>query len=149
MRSPIVRCVVARYVDRARPGGIEMLIDESVDVLQSVRSRAVDAGIAIAVENHAGDLQSRELATLVERAGSDYVGVCLDSGNALWAMENPHAALKTLAPYVLTSHMRDGVVWRTPTGVAAQWTRMGTGSVDMRRYLQAFVTACPRSAITL
>jgi sugar phosphate isomerase/epimerase len=149
MRSPIVRCIVGRYVDRGRPGGIETLIDESVAVLKSVRSRAIDAGIRIAVENHAGDLQSRELAALVERAGTDYVGVCIDSGNALWAMENPHAVLRTLAPYVLTSHMRDGVVWCTDTGAAVAWTRMGQGNVDIRRYLRTFVKLCPHSAVTL
>jgi sugar phosphate isomerase/epimerase len=149
IRSPIVRCFVGRYVDRSRPGGIDALIDESVDVLKSVRSQAIDAGIRIAVENHAGDLQSRELAALVERAGTDYVGVCLDSGNALWALESPHCALRTLAPYVLTSHMRDGVVWRTKTGAAVLWTRMGTGRVDMCRYLKAFTRACPRAAVTL
>ena len=33
-------------------------------------------------------------------------------------MEDPHQTLETLAPYVLTSHVRDGVVWNTPEGAA-------------------------------
>jgi 3-oxoisoapionate decarboxylase len=44
-------------------------IDDTVAVLKGVRSRAVDAGVKIAVENHAGDMQSRELKRLVEAAG--------------------------------------------------------------------------------
>ena len=42
----------------------------------------------IAVENHAGDLQARELGSW-SRPRPDVVGVCLDAGNALWAMEDP------------------------------------------------------------
>ena len=58
-------------------------------VLKSVRARATDKNIKIAIENHAGDMQARELKTLVEGAGRDFVGVCLDSGNPLWTIEDP------------------------------------------------------------
>ena len=84
--------------------------------LEEVRGRA--AFLAGAVENHAGDMQARELKTLIEGAGSDFVGVCLDSGNPLWTIEDPHLTLETLHPYVLTSHVRDSAVWKVPEGAA-------------------------------
>jgi sugar phosphate isomerase/epimerase len=149
VRSPIVRCIMGRYVDRSRAGGIEPIIDETVAVLKTVRTRAMEAGIRIAVENHAGDVHSRELRALVEAAGSDFVGVCLDSGNALWSMEDPHAALDTLAPYVLTSHMRDSFVWAAESGAAVAWTRMGDGNVDIGRYVRTYVEKCPDRPVTL
>jgi sugar phosphate isomerase/epimerase len=120
-----------------------------VRVLKNVRGRVVDAGLKLAVENHAGDMQARELKALVEEAGPDFVGVCIDSGNALWAIEDPHVVLETLAPYVLTSHMRDGAVWNTPEGAAVAWTRMGEGAVRMDDYIRTYARKCPGCAVSL
>jgi sugar phosphate isomerase/epimerase len=147
--SPFVRCVVGTLDDRRRPGGIEACIDETVRVLKTVRSQVVDAGLKLAVENHAGDLQGRELRRLVEEAGPDFVGVCLDSGNPLWAIEDPHLTLELLAPYVLTSHMRDSAVWRVPEGAAVAWPPMGQGNVDIARYLRTFLARCPGRPLSL
>jgi len=147
--SRIVRCVVGRFPDRLRPGGVERLMDEAVAVLHSVRTRALDAGVSIAIENHAGDLQARELRTLIEAAGPDFTGACLDAGNALWAMEDPHLALDLLAPYVLTSHTRDAVVCRTEEGVDIAWTAMGRGNIRIADYLRTFSDKCPGLPLTL
>jgi sugar phosphate isomerase/epimerase len=147
--SPLVRCVVGNALDRRTPGGIARHIDEALQVLRQVRPRAIDAGVKIAVENHSGDMQARELRMLVEAAGPDYVGVCIDSGNASWAIEDPHLTLDTLAPYVLTSHMRDSAVWTSPEGAVAQWTLMGEGNVDLARYIRTYVDRCPGCAVSL
>ena len=147
VRSPIVRAVLGSSADRR--GGIDRHIDETVKVLKNTRSRASDAGIKIAIENHAGDMQARELKRLIEDAGSDVVGVCLDSGNPVWTIEDPHLTLETLAPYVLTSHMRDSALWNTPEGAAVRWTRMGEGSMGMESYLRAYVEKCPGRAVSL
>jgi sugar phosphate isomerase/epimerase len=146
--SPIVRCFLGMGADR-ESGEIDRHIENTVKVLKPVRSRVRDAGIMIAVENHGGDMQARELKGLVEAAGKDFVGVCLDSGNPLWTLEDPHLTLETLAPYVLTSHVRDTVLWRTPEGAAVQWTRMGDGNIDIEGYLEKYVRLCPGKAISL
>src|SRR5262249_43772112 len=127
--SPIVRCVLGNAADRMAEGGIEAQIENTVRVLRNVRSRVVDAGLKVAIENHAGDMQAREVKMLIEEAGKDFVGSCLDSGNPLWTLEDPHLTLDTLAPYVLTSHVRDTAVWSTPQGAAVAWTRMGEGNI--------------------
>jgi sugar phosphate isomerase/epimerase len=133
--SPIVRCVVGSFRDRVQPGGIEQRIDETLAVIQSVRSRVSDAGVKLAVENHAGDMQGSELRTLVEQAGPDVAGVCLDAGNAFWAMEDPRVTLETLAPFIVTSHTRDTAVRPTADGAEVAWTRMGDGNVGIDEYL--------------
>jgi sugar phosphate isomerase/epimerase len=147
--SPFVRCVVGRMEDRRLAGGIERRIDDTIGVLRNVRSRVADAALKLAIENHAGDLQARELRTLVEEAGPDVVGVCIDAGNPLWAIEDPHVTLDTLAPYVLTSHVRDSRVWRVPEGTAVAWTRMGEGNVDIARWMRTFLARCPDRALSL
>jgi len=162
--SPFVRCVVGTLDDRRRSGpageplgpgspkgsrGIEARIDDTLAVLKRVRSRVLDAGLKLAIENHAGDLQARELKGLVEAAGTDFVGVCIDAGNALWAIEDPHLTLETLAPYVLTSHTRDTAVWSVAEGAAVAWTRMGEGNVGIEDYLRAFINRCPDRTLML
>jgi sugar phosphate isomerase/epimerase len=147
--SPIVRTVLGSMDDRKDPPGIEAHIEDSVRVLRAVRSQALDRGIKIAIENHAGDMQARELKTLVEEAGKDFVGVCLDSGNPLWTIEDPHLTLETLHPYVLTSHVRDTAVWAVPEGAAVQWTRMGDGNVGIDDYVRKYAELCGGRALSL
>ena len=120
-----------------------------VKVLKNSRARVMDAGVKVSIENHAGDMQARELKRLVEAAGPEFVGVTIDSGNPVWTIEDPHLTLETLAPYVLTSHMRDSSVWMTPQGIASQWTRMGDGSMGMQDYIRTYVQTCPGRAVSL
>ena len=147
--SRVVRAVLGSSADRKSPGGIEARIEDAVKVLRSVRPRAQDAGLKIAIENHSGDMQGRELKTLIEGAGKDVVGACYDSGNPLWTLEDPMLTLETLAPYVLTSHIRDSYLWATEQGTAVRWTRMGEGKIGMESLLRRFVELCPGKTMSL
>jgi len=147
--SPIVRAFLGTSADRTGPLTIEGHIENAVKVLKAVRSRVLDAGLKIAIENHSGDMQARELRMLIEEAGKDFVGACVDSGNPVWALEDPHLTLEVLAPYALTSHLRDSAVWRTPQGAAVAWTRMGEGSVDIAGWVRKFAERCPGRALSL
>ncbi|MGH9719741.1 MAG: sugar phosphate isomerase/epimerase family protein [Bryobacteraceae bacterium] len=147
--SPIVRTFLGTMADRTGPIPIEGHIENTVKVLRSVRSIASGEGIRIAIENHAGDMQARELKTLIEGAGQDFTGVCLDSGNPLWVLEDPHLTLETLAPYVLTSHVRDTAVWREKGGIAVKWTRLGEGNIGIREYARKFQELCPGRPFSL
>jgi 3-oxoisoapionate decarboxylase len=147
--SRLVRAFLGTMNDRPGPTPIEAHIDNTIKVLRNVRSRVMDAGVKIAIENHAGDMQGRELKSLIEGAGKDFVGACIDSGNPLWVLEDPHLTLETLAPYVLTSHIRDTAIWRIPEGAAVQWTRMGEGNIGIDSYLRRYLELCPGKAVTL
>ena len=103
----------------------------------------------IAIENHAGDMQGWELRNLIEAAGPDFTGACLDSGNPCWTLEDPHATLDALHPYVLTSHVRDSAVWRTPDGAAVSWVRMGEGNVGIDDYCRKYALLCAGRALSL
>ncbi len=135
--------------DRTGAIPIEAHIENTVQVLHNVRSRIMDAGLKVAIENHAGDMQAREVKTLIEEAGKDFVGSCLDSGNPLWTIEDPHLTLETLAPYVLTSHVRDTAVWNTPQGIAVAWSRMGEGNIGIEDYVREYATKCAGRALSL
>ena len=146
--SRIVRCVLGSSDDRVA-GPIERHIESMVKVIRNMRPKLADANLKLAIENHAGDMQARELKMLIEEAGSDVVGVCLDSGNPLWTIEDPHLTLDTLYPYVLTSHVRDSAVWPVPEGAAVAWVRMGEGNVDIDSYVRKYAELCPGRALSM
>src|SRR5436190_7923647 len=114
-----------------------------IKAVKGVRSRIVDAGVKLAVENHGSDLQAREMKMMVEACGTDIMGVCLDSGNPVWMLEDPHTTLDTLIPYAVTSHVRDSAVWNVPEGIAVRWVNMGEGNVDIDGWIRKFVRAKP------
>lgn len=145
--SPAFRVVLGNGGDRLSEGGIQARIDETVQVLRNVRSRAVDAGVKIAVENHAGDLRASELKALIEEAGRDFVGANFDSGNACWTLEDPVESLATLGPLVATTSLRDTMLWESERGITAQWTAMGEGCVDLPAFFDRFATDCPGVAV--
>lgn len=141
--SPIARCYLGNADDRASSGGIRARMRDTVAVCQSVRSQALDAGVKIAIENHAGDMQARELVDLIEEAGPDIVGATLDSGNATWTLEDPLGNLEILGAYAVSSGIRDSMVWRSSEDVVVQWTAVGEGVVDWNAYFDRFAQLCP------
>ncbi len=147
--SPVARCYLGDSGDRQGEGGIETHIRNIVKVFKSARSQALDAGVKIAIENHAGDMQAWELATLVEEAGRDYVGVTMDSGNATWTLEDPMQNLEILSPYVVTTGIRDSAIWESPEGALVQWTAIGEGDVDFKAYMRRYSELCPTVPVVL
>ena len=135
-----MRCVLGGDPERPQ---IEMHIDNMIKAVRGIRSRIADSGVKLAVENHGGDLQAREMKMMVEAVGTDVMGVCLDSGNPVWMLEDPHMTLETLIPYAETSHVRDSAVWKVPEGIAVRWVNMGDGNVDIDGWIQKFIKAKP------
>ncbi|MBC7928923.1 MAG: sugar phosphate isomerase/epimerase [Bryobacteraceae bacterium] len=147
--SKIVRAFLGSMEDRRGPVPIEGHIENTVKVLRNCKAKAQDLGLKIAIENHAGDMQGRELRQLIEAAGKDFVGAVLDSGNPVWAIETPHQTLEAVAPYVVTSHVRDSSLWRVPEGAMVAWTRMGEGNMGIESYLKRYLELCPGRPISL
>jgi hypothetical protein len=144
-----MRCFMGNEKDRLTPGGIEPHMEKTIQVLRAARSRALDSGVKIALENHAGDMQAREVRTIIEDAGKDFVGACLDTGNPMWVVEDPMVTLEVLAPYVVTTHVRDSVVYEDPRGAAAQWVALGDGTIDFKVFVARYRELCPKASMQL
>jgi len=135
-----MRCVLGGDPERPQ---IDMHIENMVKAVRGLRSRILDSGVKLAVENHGGDLQAREMKGMIEAVGTDVMGVCLDSGNPVWMLEDPHMTLEVLIPYAETCHVRDSAVWKTQDGIAVRWVNMGEGNVDIDGWLRKFIAAKP------
>jgi len=141
--SPIVGCRIGSMEDRYLDGGIEAHIEAVIKIMKSVRSRALDAGIKFAFENHAGDLRSEELLALINETGTDICGALFDPANAVWAMEDPMVAFKNLGSTVICTSVRDVQVWESEEGVTFQGMAIGDGIMDYQLFSQIMVELCP------
>jgi 3-oxoisoapionate decarboxylase len=147
--APSMRCYLGSTDDRTGPLPIEAHMENTIKVFKSVRTQALDLGVKIALENHNGDMQAREVRTIIEEAGKDFVASCLDTGNPMWVAEDPMVSLEVLAPYVVTTHIRDSAIFEHPRGAAAQWVVLGQGSVDFVKFVAQFRRLCPKSTMQL
>lgn len=147
--SPVARVVLGNMEDRKTPGGIQARIKDTVAVLQACRRDAEKAGIKIAIENHGGDMHSWETRQLIEQAGRDFVGANIDSGNAVWTLEDPMDVLETLGPVTICSSLRDCMVWEVPEGAAVQWTAAGDGLIDWPAWVARWRQLCPTVPIMI
>ncbi len=141
--SPVARCYLGNQKDRSTDGGISKHIEATIKTIKSCQSKAEGEGIKIAIENHAGDMQSHELKALIETAGKGYVGANIDPGNAVWALEEPLLHLETLGPLTICSSVRDSMVWEDENGAVVQWTAIGEGLVDFKAYAKRFAELAP------
>jgi 3-oxoisoapionate decarboxylase len=140
--SPIVRSLVASDRDHLPPGTPDQHIETTIRVLKAVRSKVMDLGIKIAIENHK-DLQCFETRQVIEGAGPEFVGSYLDTGNPVFVLENPMTTLETLGPYAVTLHLRDTAIYEHPRGVAVQWVPLGEGVVDFKAIVARAREICP------
>jgi len=147
--SPVLRCLLGSNADRHTAVPFKQHVQNTIDALQAVRDQAMDLGIMLALENHAGDMLGYELKALVEAAGTDFVSVCIDAGNPLWVGESPFVTLDHVAPYVATSHIRDTAVWAHPKGAVAQWVAMGDGNIGIEDWSRRYMESCPNTVFML
>jgi 3-oxoisoapionate decarboxylase len=140
-----MRVVLGSFKERPE---IARHLDSMIAVLKNVRGRVRDSGVKLALENHNADLQAGEIRTLIQEVGPDLLGVCIDTGNPLMIMEDPHLTLEVLGPYIACTHVRDTYVWRVPEGAAVRWVNMGEGNVDIDGWIRKFVKMYPAMPVT-
>ena len=130
--SPIVRCLLAGERATMPPFPLEQNLEMAVKILRAARTRAMDAGVKLAIENHK-DIQAYETRRVIETAGKEFVGSYLDTGNPVFVLEDPMTTVEELGPYAVCVHLRDSVIYEHPRGAAVQWVPLGEGVVDFKK----------------
>jgi sugar phosphate isomerase/epimerase len=92
------------------------------------------ADLHLAIENH-GEVTSQELVELVKALGHPRVGICLDFGNMIAVAENPIDAVRSMAPYTVSTHIKDYRATMTFHGCDYTGVALGAGSLPVREML--------------
>ena len=93
--------------------------------------------VRIGIENHK-DFQAEELAELLARLSSSHIGACVDTGNSMALLEDPMLVVEILAPFAVTTHIKDMAVQETPTGFLLSEVPLGEGVLDLQRMFALF-----------
>lgn len=89
-----------------------------------------DLGIHLGIENH-WDFSTYEILEIVEQVGADVVGVGLDTGNLPILAEAPDRAIARTAPYTVTTHLKDAMLFPTLHGAARPIMPLGDGQMGV------------------
>ncbi|MDW8070737.1 MAG: TIM barrel protein [Anaerolineae bacterium] len=111
--------------------------EEIVATLRGVISKFEEAEVCLAIENH-DRFKARTLADIVNRIGSQYVGICLDTVNSFGAQEGPETVLEVLGPLTVNLHIKDFAVIRAKhnMGFTIEGRPAGQGQLDIPWLLQ-------------
>jgi len=105
-------------------------------------------GSRLDIETH-GDVTTFELIRIIEDAGPDIAGICLDTANVLCQCEDPVEAAKRAAPYTHLTHLKDGAIAFIPTGYRRQSLPAGRGMLDWRTILPILAAAEPNLPLSI
>ena len=90
LHSPILRMVI----DGA---GFEPDIKTVTCIIRDILPELKSRNIKLAIENH-DRFKAREFERIIQSAGSEYIGICLDSVNSMGAGEGFEEVSKILLP---------------------------------------------------
>lgn len=116
--------------------------EQSRHRLEMAMPGAVRHGIRLAVENHK-DFRASELLDLLRGLPAETVGVCLDTGNSIALLEEPHEVVEQLAPRAFTTHFKDMAVEESPDGFLLAEVPLGEGYLDLPRIVTVLRRANP------
>src|SRR6185295_10471881 len=138
-----------RYETFSQLGEWQMFVTESLQAIDRVLAIVTRQRMPLAIENHK-DWTVQELATaLMKDKSSEFLGVCLDTGNNIALLDDPMEAIETLAPYALSTHIKDMAVEPYDEGFLLSEVPLGEGVIDLKRAVAAIRKARPGTKFTL
>ncbi len=99
--------------------------------------------VKLGIENHK-DFHAAELAEVLGRLSSPHVGACVDTGNSIALLEDPMTVVETLAPFAVTTHIKDMAVQETANGFLLSEVPLGEGILDLPRMLAVLEKSNPQ-----
>lgn len=97
--ATLLRSMVQRGPDKPDLATSARLVASMVPELEQ-------RGVTLALETYE-QVSTTDLLTVVAAADSDKVGICLDPGNTVAALERPMDVVRACAPYVRNLHVKD------------------------------------------
>jgi sugar phosphate isomerase/epimerase len=96
----------------------------------------------LGIENHK-DWRVEQQVALLEQYSSEYLGVCLDTGNNLAVLDDPIETVEKLAPWTFNVHLKDMAMEECESGFLLSEVPLGEGLLDMPRITETIRRARP------
>lgn len=144
--AAVVRVVMLggrRYEVFQRAEDYPAFAKQAATALKEAEPVAARHKVQLAVENHK-DFRIDELTQLIKAISSEWVGICLDTGNNLALLEDPFATVTALAAHTRTVHLKDIAFEEAPEGFRMAEVPLGQGSLDLPGIVKAIRKANPK-----
>ncbi|MEZ6064050.1 MAG: TIM barrel protein [Planctomycetaceae bacterium] len=104
--------------------------------------------LPLAVENHK-DQRNNERIALMEHIDSEFVGICVDTGNSFALAEDPLRTIEAFAPWAKSVHIKDQALLPYDDGFLLGDIPLGQGSFDLPAMVRILREAKPDIRFTL
>ncbi len=142
LHSPILRMVIDGPGYEPDLESVHLVIDQLMPELKT-------RNIQLAIENH-DRFKALEFEKIIVAAGSEWVGICLDSVNSMGAGEGFETVSEILLPYTINLHLKDFSIRRVShkMGLLIEGKPAGQGMLKIKEIIgQLSVLNRCRSAI--
>jgi len=148
--AKVVRIAIGgrRYEQFSKAGQFKAFAERTWKSLQLAEPIAARQRMRIAIENHK-DWRIGPMLDMLRRIGSEYVGVCVDTGNSFALLEDPMAVVEAYAPYAFAAHLKDMAVAEYDDGFLLADVPLGQGLLDLPRMVQILRKARPEIQFSL
>jgi len=148
--AKVIRIVIGgrRYEQFDKAGQFQAFAARSRSSVKLAEPVAAKHHIRLAIENHK-DFRVPEMLDMLERLDSEYVGVCIDTGNSFALLEDPMAVVEAYAPYGFSVHLKDMAVAEYEAGFLLADVPLGQGLLDLPRMVEILRKANPEIQFSL
>lgn len=120
----------------------EHFMHEMALFLVSQKQMLTDHGVVLAIETHL-EFTTFELLKVFEMCGAyprEYLGICLDTMNLMTMLENPLYATERILPWVVSTHIKDGGILTSDSGLITFPAAIGTGIIDLEGIIRLLIS---------
>ncbi len=121
---------------------------QSLAALELAEPAAARNRIKLAVENHK-DFRAGEQVEWLRRLSSEWLGVCLDTGNNMALLESAEETTAALSPYTRSVHLKDMATEPYEEGFLLSEVPLGKGVLDLRALLNRMRASHPLTYINI
>lgn len=134
--SPVLRFVIDGQDFEPSLQDVHQIIRNALPVLK-------EKNIILSIENH-DRFKAREFVSMVEKANSNHVGICLDTVNSMGAGEGLETVIELLAPLTVNLHVKEFSVERVfhKMGFIIEGKPLGQGMLPVRELLEKVGPRC-------
>ncbi len=137
-----------RYESFATMDEWKKFVDEARTKIAIAAKAAEAEKFPLALENHK-DWTREDALALMKEFGGEYFGILLDTGNNISLLDETQELVEKLAPYALSTHLKDMGWQEHPDGFEMSEVPFGEGQLDMKRIIDTIRRARPNTKMTL
>jgi sugar phosphate isomerase/epimerase len=124
-----------RYEQFDKAEQFKTFAERSFKSLQIAEPIAARHRMRLAIENHK-DWRIPEMLNILKKLSSEYIGVCIDTGNSFALLEDPMVTVQKYAPWGFSVHLKDMAVCEYEDGFLLADVPLGEGLLDLSRMIQ-------------